>query len=489
MAADQRRSRRSGGEDRISGLPDELLHDILVRLRCARAAARTSVLSRRWRHVWAHLPELRLDQRRRPTASGLLFLDTIDAALAGYSAPTLERLSISIPSNSNAPSSVVGPGARIAPWLHFAAARVVGELNLFLRAPQTFVVATPEVVGEEAVLELPVCEQTKRIELFLQYADTHWLRPQASGSGLFTALTFLKVDGHVRMTGSDLTALVSTQCPCLRELDLFITLIVNFHVLIHSNSLHTLVLRVLETRRLEVVAPRLEELTVFARPLEAHISATKLVKVAWHGVYDPHLHRFVDVGSTLRLLKTSSQALSLTKRFDEVDELDHLSIDLKWQDVARYESFLNETNKLLKCKSLCISLLWEHALVPVMWHLLRSCNGTKRLRVHLWGPWSQRVMHSCLPACPYRLEESLKIDVIDLSSLEEVEISGFSGSHEQMELVEFLSSNARILKRLRINYHNCRRPKEAREKVRSMCHPNLKVEFFVFHEGRQVLVE
>jgi len=98
-------------------------------------------------------------------------------------------------------------------------------------------------------------------------------------------------------------------------------------------------------------------------------------------------------------------------------------------------------------------------------------------------------MHSCLPACPYRLEESLKIDVIDLSSLEEVEISGFSGSHEQMELVEFLSSNARILKRLHINYHNCRRPKEAREKVRSMCHPNLKVEFFVFHEGRQVLVE
>ena len=340
MAADQRRSRRSGGEDRISGLPDELLHDILVRLRCARAAARTSVLSRRWRHVWAHLPELRLDQRRRPTASGLLFLDTIDAALAGYSAPTLERLSISIPSNSNAPSSVVGPGARIAPWLHFAAARVVGELNLFLRAPQTFVVATPEVVGEEAVLELPVCEQTKRIELFLQYADTHWLRPQASGSGLFTALTFLKVDGHVRMTGSDLTALVSTQCPCLRELDLFITLIVNFHVLIHSNSLHTLVLRVLETRRLEVVAPRLEELTVFARPLEAHISATKLVKVAWHGVYDPHLHRFVDVGSTLRLLKTSSQALSLTKRFDEVDELDHLSIDLKWQGVLALTNFI-----------------------------------------------------------------------------------------------------------------------------------------------------
>ena len=38
--------RRRGAEDHISGLPDELLHTILVRLPSAAAAARTSVLSR-----------------------------------------------------------------------------------------------------------------------------------------------------------------------------------------------------------------------------------------------------------------------------------------------------------------------------------------------------------------------------------------------------------------------------------------------------------
>ena len=60
-------------------------------------------------------------------------------------------------------------------------------------------------------------------------------------------------------------------------------------------------------------------------------------------------------------------------------------------DVARYGSFLNETNKLPKCKSFCIFLSWEpHALVPVMLHLLRSCNDTKKLRVHLFGPSSRR---------------------------------------------------------------------------------------------------
>ncbi|TVU38500.1 hypothetical protein EJB05_11873, partial [Eragrostis curvula] len=43
--------RRLHAMDRISGLPDELLHSILVRLRSARAAARTSLLSHRWRRL------------------------------------------------------------------------------------------------------------------------------------------------------------------------------------------------------------------------------------------------------------------------------------------------------------------------------------------------------------------------------------------------------------------------------------------------------
>jgi hypothetical protein len=46
------------GADRISTLPDDVLLQVLARLGCARAAAHTSLLSRRWRGLWAFLPEL-----------------------------------------------------------------------------------------------------------------------------------------------------------------------------------------------------------------------------------------------------------------------------------------------------------------------------------------------------------------------------------------------------------------------------------------------
>ena len=46
------------GADHISALPDDLLLQILAGLGCARAAANTSLLSRRWRGLWTRSPQL-----------------------------------------------------------------------------------------------------------------------------------------------------------------------------------------------------------------------------------------------------------------------------------------------------------------------------------------------------------------------------------------------------------------------------------------------
>jgi hypothetical protein len=86
------------------------------------------------------------------------------------------------------------------------------------------------------------------------------------------------------------------------------------------------------------------------------------------------------------------------------------------------------------------------------------------------------------------LEESRKIDGTALNSLEEVEIFGFTNSREKVELVEFLSCNAKILKKLVINYRISPDPsltKEACEKICSMARPNVKVELYASLDGRK----
>ena len=54
----RRSTRLRAGADRISALPDDLLLLVLARLRCARAAARTGRISRRWRGLAARLREI-----------------------------------------------------------------------------------------------------------------------------------------------------------------------------------------------------------------------------------------------------------------------------------------------------------------------------------------------------------------------------------------------------------------------------------------------
>nr|CAB3490135.1 unnamed protein product [Digitaria exilis] len=197
----------SADEDRISDLPDELLHRILVRLGSARAAVRTGVLSRRWRHILGPLPELFLngdDLDAPPPPPLKSSLDNIDAALAACDAPILRRLDIGW-----ALSSIVDgrgiPAVRATRWLRLASEHVVDQLHIDLPRPE---VANGE--EEEAVLQLPACEAVTSMNLILEGS---W-RIQPPSAGLFAALTNLTIHCG-RMDGAELTALVCTQCPCL----------------------------------------------------------------------------------------------------------------------------------------------------------------------------------------------------------------------------------------------------------------------------------
>ncbi|CAN0914266.1 F-box protein At5g03100 [Linum grandiflorum] len=52
----KRSTAAGGGKDRISELPEELLHSIIRHIPCPKETAQTSTLSSRWRHFWCSYP-------------------------------------------------------------------------------------------------------------------------------------------------------------------------------------------------------------------------------------------------------------------------------------------------------------------------------------------------------------------------------------------------------------------------------------------------
>jgi phosphatidylserine decarboxylase len=82
--------------------------------------------------------------------------------------------------------------------------------------------------------------------------------------------------------------------------------------------------------------------------------------------------------------------------------------------------------------------------------------------------------------CPCRLPESFKADDITLDSIEVVEIDLSEGSQEVVEFMKQLSHcNAAILKKVVIHYYTKSVNEMFCAQVRSVCRPNIKVEFIV----------
>ncbi|KAF7111092.1 hypothetical protein CFC21_111141 [Triticum aestivum] len=264
MQLGTRRRRRSsepgpaGGADYLSALPEDLLLLVLARLGCAAAAARTGLLSRRWRGLWARLRDL--------SFRGLAF-PSLQAALGRVSRPppAVSLLEIHVPSQ-NWPED--GPAAGAVTSLLRAAA---------LLAPEKLVFTFPlDSHLSYAGVDLPCFHRATSIVL-------EWI-PFVLAGGEYPALQTLSIRG---CEVDDLGALLSL-CPHLRALRLIWLGGDDDRTTVHSTSLQELVMEAMWARRVDIVAPMLKQLTVSLHAYEqASISilAPMVEKVSWQCLY------------------------------------------------------------------------------------------------------------------------------------------------------------------------------------------------------------
>ncbi|CAL5086250.1 unnamed protein product [Urochloa decumbens] len=313
-----------GSDDRISDLPDHILHTILLRLRDIAAAARTSALSRRWRRVWPHLPELCFPFR---CAAGVYTCWSesdkhrrrVDAALAAHAAPAVALLDIALPRWVPAhPQQYPEDPDRDDPLLRFLASRrVAGELRLTLR-------------GGWHDIVLPPCERATAISLYFNGPVLRFQQPLpgGAGSGAFAALASLRIK-RTRVDARELGEVLFSRCPNLKEL--FLKRITlkdqdNNVLSIRSDSLERLEMEMCVgfDARVEVFAPRMK--IFVSRRIssgDARIVAPRLLELCWHGWFDPARHDLGGGGRHLQRLKIAknSPAAQLIRQFYSIQEL------------------------------------------------------------------------------------------------------------------------------------------------------------------------
>ncbi|EEE53318.1 hypothetical protein OsJ_36314 [Oryza sativa Japonica Group] len=227
--------------DLISELSDDVLLHILSFLPAASDVARTTVLSRRWRHLWSAAPCLRFavepapppstSSRRADTGSRLVA--AVDSVLArrAIDGADVETLKISFVFSSS-PNDGGGGGRsafdgdwhdhaddieseHVAAWLRFAERHVTGDFRLDV----------PTLPRQRRQAELPSSARFKSMRLWLAYAElTVPTAAAAAADRAFAALTdvrlsTVKVDD---VNGRRLCDLFSSPacCPRLRRLTL-----------------------------------------------------------------------------------------------------------------------------------------------------------------------------------------------------------------------------------------------------------------------------
>uniref|UniRef100_A0ACD5UP50 Uncharacterized protein n=1 Tax=Avena sativa TaxID=4498 RepID=A0ACD5UP50_AVESA len=473
-----------GSEDRLSALPDDVLLHILRDLGTTSAAARTSVLSRRWRHLWALLPDLHFFWDANPNSvhGALAALE----AMTDDEAPPLRSLIVFL--------SHASPDS-LAAWLPIAARRLAGVLTFVDMAPRN-----DAREDEKGAFELPCFEKATAMSF-----DLGFLSLALPPSGVFSRLTDLSLDG-VQLHGpcGIGEAASSSRCPSLRRLTVCNAQgLGNFAI--HSESLLEIQLKKsCGLQQLTIVAPALKKLMLFfcfssgsipSQPV-ADITAPQLELLEWREAYDPSSVQFGKMAH-LELLGTTfflvygpdgyahnRDCVRLLRHFEVVHTLSlvlaYMSEDI--EDLGEPHYLMEDMTSLPDIKFLTLLLIPNgHSFGASSFHVLRMCTGIRKLMLIFNTPLDLEAETACASGCICDQPPNWKTEEL---VLQEVEITYLRGTEHDFALVKRLFTWATVLQTMTITFHRSITESMAKEfcqRILGFSKPGICVEFYVYH--------
>ncbi|CAL5082956.1 unnamed protein product [Urochloa decumbens] len=420
--------RRIHDADRISALPDDLLLEVLVRLRCAAAAARTSLLGRRWRGLWTRLPELSFHAAAP---------DPLDAGVA--QADLLRPRSSTPPSllgvHQTCPHAAVVP-ASVSSWLRAAARLAPAELLIIVRNCRSF--------GD--VIKLPCLDRTISMELHLD-GDRVAVPP----AGEFRALENLTLS----YCDVDLGDLLP-RCPRLRRLEIRGGRYLK-SITMHSPSLEELILSPsVPIGHVDIVAPGLKKLKYASSsvcPSALKYSGPLLEELDWQCTCQSSTGQFGVrwwlYNMKLACKREEKASLQLNNNHPRVHTMSMLlGVYKRSYGLEEYElgHEMSLVTPFTKFQILELSILtFGHVYGEMVLHLLGLCTFIKKLRVDL-----REERKTCPADCSCHQPTNWGNITISLTHLTEVDIHGFKGDDHEVEFLKVMFRSAPALERMAV---------------------------------------
>ncbi|XP_059666196.1 FBD-associated F-box protein At5g38590-like [Cornus florida] len=339
-------------EDQISGLPDEVLVSILSLL-TMKEAARTSLLSKRWRYMWTHIKGLNFDalhiiyevllgdkelEVERP-----LYLSWINQVLKLYNGPTIDEFRVQFNLDESCEFDIDN-------WVNFAIEKRVKRLELDFF----------EGRGRTEGYNFPCTDSI-----------TNHLHSLSLGFTSCNSLTNLLL-AHVNVTGQVLEYFL-TNCPFLEQLSVRDSgSLVNLKVPDLSLKLKRLeILYCFNVESIEIFAMNLVSFKYFGRKINLPFkSVQEPVEMRIGGDYCKHLiYNLVGISTFLSKLESLTLGLTFPKssiqfaKFPVFKKLKQLELVITARDDA---SLIDFAPLIEACPFLYKFVLQLHWVDPIL---------------------------------------------------------------------------------------------------------------------------